>query len=306
MKEGYVLVRSPYNSSRISRYRLTPDVIDCMVFCTKNPQPMLERLDELNDFRQFWHVTITPYGKEIEPGVPDKMRVIESFQRLSEKLKDLPERFESTERIRKEGRSKRPIGWRYDPVFLTQRYDIDYHLRFFEKIAQELQGYTSQCVISFIDLYQKTKKNFPEVNTVSLEDQQLLGKEMIRIAGNYGMTVYPCCEGSHLEKYGADISGCLSQKMIEDLYGIHLLVPKGKSAREECNCLLGSDIGAYNTCAHRCRYCYANYDQRSVVLNRSQHDDKSPLLIGYPEEEDIIKDVKQESWIDQQLRFEFI
>lgn len=308
IKEGYVLVRNPYNSGRVTRYRLSPDVVDCMVFCTKNPQPMLEGLDQLEEFRQFWHVSITAYGKEIEPGVPDKMQVIESFQKLSEKLKFLPQKFDClSDGFEPQKRNNGiPIGWRYDPIFISQKYTVEYHLRTFEKIAQELQGYTNQCVISFIDLYQKTKKNFPEVNTVSLEDQCLLGREMIRIAEKYGMKVYPCCEGRYLEELGADCSGCLSQKLIEELYDIQLIVPKQKSAREGCNCLLGSDIGVYNTCSHGCRYCYANYDQRSVVLNRSQHDENSPLLIGHLEAEDMIKEAKQESWIDQQLSFKFI
>ncbi len=75
IREKYVLVRNPYYPQQVTRYRLTPDVVDCLAFCTKNPEPMLGRLDEISVFPQFWFVTITPYGKEIEPQVPDKRKV---------------------------------------------------------------------------------------------------------------------------------------------------------------------------------------------------------------------------------------
>ena len=74
IKEGYVYVRNPYYKNQVMKYMLTPDVVDCLSFCTKNPAPMLPRIHEIDGFRQFWFVTITPYGKEIEPNVPDKER----------------------------------------------------------------------------------------------------------------------------------------------------------------------------------------------------------------------------------------
>ena len=76
MKEGYVLVRNPYNQSQVTKYRLSPDFVDLIAFCTKNPAPMLEYMDELKPYGQYWFVTITPYGKEIEPNVPDKEKVL--------------------------------------------------------------------------------------------------------------------------------------------------------------------------------------------------------------------------------------
>lgn len=72
LREGYVLVRNPYNQQQVTRYRLSPDVVDLIAFCTKNPRPMLSHMDVLKPYGQYWFVTITPYGKEIEPNVPDR------------------------------------------------------------------------------------------------------------------------------------------------------------------------------------------------------------------------------------------
>ena len=77
LQEGFVLVRNPYDPTHVTRYRLDPSVVDLLIFCTKNPAPMLPHMDELSSYRQFWFVTITPYGKDIEKNVPDRSQVME-------------------------------------------------------------------------------------------------------------------------------------------------------------------------------------------------------------------------------------
>lgn len=84
IREGFVCVRNPYNPSQVTRYSLSPEVVDLIAFCTKNPAPMLPYLDELKNYGQYWFVTITPYGRDIEPNVPAKEAVMRSFQQLSE------------------------------------------------------------------------------------------------------------------------------------------------------------------------------------------------------------------------------
>jgi len=109
-------------------------------------------------FKGVWtFVTITPYGKDIEPNVPDKHLLIEHFKHLSMQL------------------GVNSIGWRYDPIFLSERYSKDYHLKAFEQIATALEGYTKTVVISFVDLYQKVRRNFPELRMLGKEDRLLLG-----------------------------------------------------------------------------------------------------------------------------------
>ena len=285
IREGYVLTCNPYNPQQVTRISLSPEVVDCICFCTKNPEPMLARLDELKAYGQFWFVTITPYGKDIEPGVPDKAEVMLSFQRLSRKV------------------GKHAIGWRYDPIFLTEKYSLEYHLQAFEQMAKTLCGYTEQCVISFIDLYEKTKKNFFGVRAVNREDQERITEAFVKIAGRYGMRIHTCLENESLARFGVDTSGCMTQKVIERAIGQNLEVPKNLSAaREGCQCLLGNDIGMYNTCGHGCRYCYANYDMETVRKNMCLHNPLSPLLIGHLRAEDVVKEGKQRSYVDGQLR----
>ena len=286
LKAGFVLVRNPYNPRSVTRYRLSPEVVDLIGFCTKNPAPMLPHMDLLRPYGQFWYVTITPYGKEIEPGVPDKREVLDSFRRLSDAV----------------GADR--MGWRYDPVFISGEYPAERHIRAFEYMAQTLSGYTHTAVISFVDLYEKTKRNFPEVRPVTAEQRLLLGKAFVEIAGQYGMTVRPCGEGDELARFGADCSGCMTVAMYEQALGRRLKVPKTAPARKECACYLGGDIGAYNTCGHLCRYCYANYDAATVRKNLAAHDPESPLLIGRLEPGDQVHEAKQESWIDPQITME--
>lgn len=283
IKEGYVYVRNPYYQHQVSKYRLKSDVVDCLVFCTKNPAPMLPRIHELDYFGQYWFVTITPYGKEIEPYVPPKEKVMKDFKELSTII--------GVERV----------GWRYDPIFITSKYTLEKHIKDFEKMASKLAGYTNDCIISFIDLYKKTKRNFFGVKEVSKEERDIIGKEFARIGKKYNIQIKTCVEGEELSKYGVDCKGCMTKSVIEHAIGSSLKVPKIKSTRDGCNCLLGNDIGVYNTCGHGCVYCYANYNMKVVSNNMRKHNPNSPFLIGGEMEGDIVKEARQKSFIDKQM-----
>jgi len=283
LKEGFVCVRNPYNPEQVSRYRLDPSVVDAIGFCTKNPVPMFPYMDLLKDYGQYWFVTITPYGRDIEPNVPDKHVLLEDFKKLSKMV------------------GINSVGWRYDPIFITDKYSMEYHLRSFEKMAKELDGYTETVVISFIDLYEKVKVNFPEVQEVDQLQRLTLGKEIIRIAGEHGMKVKQCGEGNELAVYGADCGGCMRITDYEKAIGQKLEVPPFKGARDICSCYLACDIGAYNTCRHLCRYCYANASPDKVMQRSRMHDPDSPFLIGNYRENDQIHDVVQKSWICRQM-----
>lgn len=283
IKAGYVLSRNPYDPSRITWYLLNPKVIDVIVFCTKNPHPMLDRISLLADYDTFWFVTITPYGEDIEPYVPPKDQVIDSFRRLAELIGS--------------GR----MSWRYDPVLITDRYSIAYHIEQFGRMAEALSGYTDQCVVSFIDLYEKTKRNFRGIQSVAATEQETLISAFSQIAKENGLQIHLCCENARLVRDNVDADGCLSKTVLERALSCKLDVPRKKAARNECSCLLGADIGAYNTCGHGCLYCYANYDRKTVARNRKMHNASSPLLIGEVSEQDVIKQAEQKSWKDGQL-----
>ena len=283
IRAGFVMARNPFYPKQIIRYDLDPSVVDVLVFCTKNPKNMLEHLEVLKKYRMYWNVTITPYGKDIEPNVPHKKEVMDAFIELSKKV------------------SVKNVVWRYDPIFLNEKYDISHHLMIFEKMCAYLEGYCKHVIISFIDLYEKTKKNFPEVKEVSFDEQCYITKQFVKIAARHGMDIRLCHEDERLAFYGADVTGCLSKEVLEDAIGEQLIVPTSSKSREGCNCLLGNDIGAYNSCLHLCRYCYANFDKDIVLKNHKLHDPKSPLLIGKIEEGDEIREHKSISYLDDQL-----
>lgn len=285
LQEGFVCVRNPYDPQQVTRYRLDPSIVDVIGFCSKNPSPMFPYMHLLRDYGQYWYVTITPYGRDIEPNVPDKHRLLSDFRILSDMV------------------GIDSIGWRYDPIFLSDRYTKDYHLKAFSQMATALEGATKTVVISFIDLYEKVKRNFPEARKVLREDRIELGRAIIQIAASHGMTVKPCAEGDELAAFGADCSGCMTIPDYEKAIGQRLIVPKRRPARAECACYLACDIGAYDTCRHLCRYCYANSDQSRVLANAKLHDPKSPFLLGNYEEGDRIHDAQQRSWIDRQMSF---
>ena len=280
-------MRNPYNPKQVTKYSLSPEVVDLIAFCTKNPLPMLPFLDELKPYGQYWFVTITPYGRDIEPNVPDKETVMEGFKELSDVV------------------GADSMGWRYDPIFIDKKHSVEWHISEFEKMAESLAGYTKTCVISFIDIYKKVERNFQGAKEVSKKDRITLGKEFIRIAGKFGMTIRPCAEGDELALYGADCSGCMTVNTFETALHVHLDVPKRKTNQRngQCACLLGVDIGAYDTCGHLCKYCYANSNTRLVKENMKKHNPMSPFLLGESMPGDVIHEAKQESWIDHQLRF---
>jgi hypothetical protein len=198
------------------------------------------------------------------------------------------------------------VGWRYDPIFIDEKHSIEWHTEAFEKMCSFLEGYTKTCVISFIDIYKKVERNFPEVRAVRIEDRLRLGKAIIEIGRAHGMTIKPCAEGKDLEPYGADCSGCMTVSTFETAIGGYLNVPKkaGNQRNGECACILGGDIGAYDTCGHLCRYCYANTDPSLVKENMRKHDPSSPFLIGGPMPDDKIHEAEQRSWIDRQMRLD--
>lgn len=285
LEAGFVLARSPYRPSDVIRYRLTPDLVDLLVFCTKNPAPMLAHWDVLAPYGQYWFVTITPYGPEIEPNVPPPGRVIRTFQALSRLT------------------GPDAVAWRYDPVFLSPDYPLERHLADFSAMARQLAGYTHTCVISFIDLYAKVRRSFPELRAVGARDRITLGRELARIASSCGMTLKACAEGGDLAPFGVDCSGCMTVEVFERALGARLTPPRLPASRSQCACYLGCDIGEYDTCAHFCRYCYANHSPEIVRKRRLLHDPASPLLIGQIGPGDQIRDAVQESWLDRQMRF---
>lgn len=265
LEEGFIYVRNPMNPKQISKIIMSPEEIEFIVFWTKNPAPMLNKLEKLKGYNYYFQFTVNPYDKKIEPKVPKKNIVIKSFQELSRKI----------------GKDK--VIWRYDPIFINDKIDINYHKTYFEKIANRLSGYTEKCIISFIDIYSKTKKNCIGKNIRELTEKEKfhLAEYFKEIGEKYSIKIETCAEKIDLSEYKIDHAKCIDDTLIGKILGKEISAPKDKSQRQECRCIKSVDIGAYNSCPHKCIYCYANFNCELVDKNVKLHDMNSPLLIGY-------------------------
>lgn len=280
VKAGYVYVRNPMNAHQISRISLSPEVVDGIVFWTKNPTPMLDKLAALRDYMYYFQFTLNSYGTDVERNIPSKNNVIiPAFQRLSDLIGP--------------GR----VIWRYDPIFLSKTYTMNYHIRYFEELAKRLSPYTKKCTISFLDIYRNTEKNLSALTPgrFSTQQQEQLAKNLAEIAHGYGLRVDTCAERIELRQYGIEHARCIDDRLLGQLIQHPLNVRKDKNQRFECGCVESLDIGAYNTCCNGCRYCYANYIEKAVETNRGKHNPDSPLLVGEVGPDDKITERKMSS-----------
>lgn len=282
IKEGYLYVRNPMNAHQISKINLSPDVVDCIVFWTKNPIDMIDKLDELRDYQYYFQITLTGYGKDIEPGLPDKNDVlIPAFKRLSNKI------------------GKKKTVWRYDPILINSKYTKDYHYRAFTKIADELKDYTERVVISFVDLYAKTQRNTEGLQIENTRPDEMIeiAARLAEIAHDRGLEIESCAEIIDLESVGVSHGHCIDKNLIEDIIGCPIKVGKDKNQRPECGCMESVEVGSYNTCKNGCKYCYANFNPERVKSQTHLYNPNSPILCGSVSEEagDKITERKVES-----------
>lgn len=288
-RAGFLCVRNPMNFRQVSRITLNPNVIDCIVFWTKNPAPMLPYLDEYRRYMYYFQFTLTGYGKDIEPGLPDKRRIL------------IPAFCELADRI---GRDR--VIWRYDPIFLSDHYTLDYHVKAFTRIAEALAGRTRRVVISFLDDYEKTKRNMKGINIQGLTKEKMrrLAHSFAVIAGRYGMEIQTCAEKIDLSEYGITHGACIDREYIEHLLGCRLRAGKDHGQRPECRCMESVEIGSYHTCRNGCRYCYANFSDGRLQARIRDFDVDSPILCGKMESEDRITERKMKTLRENQMTLE--
>lgn len=266
IKEGYIDVRNPFYPKNISRIYLSD--IDLIVFCTKNPIPIIKYLPQINKPIIF-HVTLTSYKNDIEPNVVNKKQIIEGIKEISKII----------------GIDNLYI--RYDPIIINDYYSIEYHIRAFSKLTSLLEGYVKNIIISFVDDYKNVKKHSKELKIRKLDDNDYkkIGISFSNIAKEHNMTVQTCFENKNLVEYGFKKEDCLSKQLAYKMTGKKYKKWKARG----CNCVEMVDIGVYNSCNHLCKYCYANYDEKQIKNNFLNHDPTSSLLIGNLNKEDIIK-----------------
>ena len=270
--EGFIDVRNPFYPKLVNRIMM--EDVDLFFFCTKNPIPIVDKLKEINK-PIYFHVTLTPYKKDIEPNVPDKTEVIEAIKKISKQI------------------GKENIVVRFDPIFINDKYTVDYHIKAFERVCTLLDGYIDRILISFIDDYKNVRKNLETLKYRELteDDYEKIGINFSKIADEHHMYVHTCFEERDLTEYGFVKEDCLSKELAYKLTGKKF--PKWHARKGNlCNCVKMTDIGVYNTCKHMCKYCYANFDETKVKENNLKHNPKSSLLIGELKEDDEIKITK--------------
>lgn len=266
-KEGYFLVRNPFYEKSVSRIEM--ENVDAIVFCTKNPLPILPYLNQIDKPIQF-QITCTPYHKDIEPNVPDKKLIVQAIQRIADLI------------------GKENTVVRFDPILFNEKYTVEYHIRAFERLCTLLEGYIQSVIVSFVDPYKNVQKHAKELHLVKPTDSdfQTIGTAFAKIAANHGMKVQACYEEYDFTQYGWSKEVCVSRKTAFELTGkTNFKLWKARN----CGCIEMVDVGVYNSCSHLCKYCYANFDEKRIESNRAKHDPASPFLIGHAHHDDIIK-----------------
>ena len=279
-QEGYVLSRNPLFPNNVTRYELTPDKVDCVVFCSKNYSPILPRLREITDrFNTYFFYTITAYGRDVEPGVPSIDESIETLKELSSIV------------------GKKRLAWRYDPVLLTEKYTVERHLETFDDMCSRIAPYASRCIFSFVEMYRKLDTNMPELIPMSEKDMDDIASGLGRIAANHGIPIQTCGTNGDFTRYGIGRSGCMTLDILGEANGVSFRKLKHRGMRKGCSCIESRDVGTYDSCPNGCRYCYANNNMERVRKNHALHDPESPLLIGHIEDSDRIIQGSQESFL---------
>lgn len=280
-KAGFVYSRNPFFPEKVTKYELTPDKVDCVVFCSKNYEPILNRLNEITDkFNTYFYYTITAYDSDIEPRVPTIEKSIETLLKLEEIT------------------SAKRIAWRYDPVLLTDKYTIDYHLETFENMSKQLSGHIDRCIFSFVEMYKKLKTNMPEITELSNTEKTELAKGLGRIAEKYNIIIQTCATDIDYTRFGIQPSGCMTLDILGKANNIRFKKLKHNGMRKNCKCIETRDIGAYDTCPNGCKYCYANSTPQKAIENYKKHNPNSPILFGKINATDIIQQGNQKSFLD--------
>lgn len=246
LEEGYALVRNPMNRAQVSRVALDGRAVDCIAFWTKDPAPLLARLDRLERVSSapwFVQFTFNAYGSDVEAGLPRKAVLVETFRALARVIG--PDR----------------VVWRYSPILLGGaggRYTEEHHLRYFETFARKLEGSTRSCRLSFLDAYPKIAPRLEAfgLHGVAQERKAVFSLKLAEIGAAHGMEVGGCGDPA-LAEAGLAGAGCIDAALVARVAGVAARQGSPDEAGA-CRCAPSVDVGTYDTCANACVYCYAN------------------------------------------------
>lgn len=290
LEEGYAYSRNPFARENVYKLSLRPEDVDCLLFCSKNYQPILKHIAGIDEkYNILCNYTITAYGKDIEPKVPSINQSIKTLKRLSDIV----------------GSNK--ILWRYDPILLTEKYTVEKHLETFEYMAEAIAPLVYRCIFSFVDMYKKVEENMSEIIPFTEKDKVMLLKGIGEISERYNLYTQSCATNENYEKYGIHAAGCTTQEILQQAHNVVYKSVKGTGIRENCHCIPSRDIGDYNSCLSECKYCYANRKPDIPKKVIKLHDEKSPLLLGHLKENDKLIDTELIRYIEpkQTTLFDF-
>lgn len=268
LAEGFALVRNPY-SAQMYRVDLRPQRVTGFVFWTRNFGPLLEHLDRLRAFGRPFVVqfTVTNYPRAIEPAVIPAAKALEQMHRLAREVHPLC-----------------PV-WRYDPVLFTSLTPAEFHLENFARLAAGLEGAADEVVISFAQIYAKSRRNLDAAacrhgfhwSDPPDDAKRELAGQLALIARRHGIRLTVCSQPDYLAA-GAEEARCVDARRLAAISGEPITAPL-KGNRPGCACYESRDIGEYDTCPHGCLYCYAVRRRRVALARYRTHDPASPALL---------------------------
>lgn len=278
LNDGFAGYVNPFGEQKYIA-SLKPEDIVCFVFWSKNFKPFLEKLMIIEDmgYKFYFNYAITGLPKILECNV-EKETAIGALKELSRAY------------------SPEHINWRYDPIIISDITDYDFHIKNFEALASELEGYVERCYFSYAVQYGKVKSNFDKFQRehgLKITDPDTsfrikLANELAGIAHEHGIKMLSCC-GDYLLSPKIGKAHCVDGKLIEELFHKRFTHDR-KPTRKECGCTESVDIGAYDTCPHGCVYCYANVN-KEIAYPRFQNHDKNAAFLGY-------KKAESDKWVE--------
>lgn len=273
LEEGFVEY-IPAGPPRRVRRSVAPADVAHFNFWSKWPRPFFRALDRVLQigYPVLWNVTITGLGStEVEPFVPSTGKAIASVIDLSRIV------------------GAAAIQWRYDPLFLSQRFDARHHVEMFSRIANALSGHVDRVTTSPVELYERRAKR--DLQTYERETGDALVRSSafvdlvhrlreIASAANIPFTL--CCAPELRAAIGCAPAGCNSWAWATRVYPElrrHRTL-RDQPTRSDCACSQEFDIGVYDTCVLGCRYSYGSCDLARARLNSAKHDPAAPCLIA--------------------------
>jgi len=258
----------PY-TGKAHRISLAPSEVVAIVFWSRNFAPMMGHLPELDGrgYRYLVHYTITALSPAYESHVPSLRAAVQQFQRLADQIG--PQR----------------TIWRYDPILISREHDFDFHIENFDQLSRELEGYTNQCILSFLQVYGKVQKNLQNHRLAlpdpSDEERRALARELGEMAIRRGIRVKACCSDDLL---GPEVgkARCVDLEQVRHSWPELTWSASRAPTRGQCGCTRAYDIGAYDTCLHGCVYCYATRSRQVAQSRYQRHDPKADTLVPIP------------------------